>query len=120
MAKILCIEDDDDFRNEIANHLSGLGHSIVEASDGQAGIDLIYATEPDLVICDRMMPGRHGGETLQRLRQMRPSHDMKFVFLTALADRRDLLAVADLKPDGYLTKPLDLQQLEDVVNELCS
>lgn len=121
MAKVLCIDDDEEFRAEVARFLAEMGHSVLEAGDGRAGLDIIYAAEPDLVICDRMMPGLQGGETLQSLRTMRPRRrDMKFVFLTALADRRDMLAVEDLKADAYLTKPLELERLGEVVADLVS
>lgn len=119
MARILYIEDDEELRGEISHFLIDLGHTVLQVGDGQTGLDMADSSRPDLILCDRMMPGVSGVEVLERLRDNgTPSNGTKFVFLSALSDRRDIGAVVDLMPDAYLTKPIDLAKLKNVIDEL--
>ena len=105
---ILCIEDEADLRELIADELRDAGYRVIEAADGEAGIRLITDRRPDLVLCDITMPGLDGYEILARLRADSPDlADMPFVFLSALADRKDVIAGKTLGADDYLTKPVD-------------
>ena len=119
MAKILCVDDEDHIREDICELLEGLGHTLVQANDGAAGLKAILEHEPDLVLCDFTMPNMNGGELLTELRQ---NHhrlaDTPFIFLSALSDREDILEGIKLGADDYLTKPIDFDMLENKV-EAC-
>lgn len=72
MARILLIDDDDAVREILRLMLSQLGHSIVEARNGQEGLDLFHPAAHDLVMTDLIMPGMGGIEVVQRLRKHQP------------------------------------------------
>ena len=117
--KILCIEDEDDLRENLVEFLEELGHEVAEARDGAQGLAYLRIQLPDLVICDRSMPNMTGTELLGALRNDGVTPDsLPFVFLTALDDRRDRHATAHLNPTKYLTKPIDLDYLETLLNDL--
>lgn len=119
MAKILCVDDEDHIREDICELLEGLGHTIVQANDGAAGLKAILEHDPDLVLCDFTMPNMDGGELLTELRQNHQRHaDTPFIFLSALSDREDILEGIKLGADDYLTKPIDFDMLENKV-EAC-
>ena len=119
MAKILLIEDEPQVREMIFDELSTQGHSVFEAVNGEEGIKLFMETEPDLVLCDRAMPGMSGYDVLERIRGAYPQYnDVPFVFLTALTDPRDKAAVDHLKPAAYINKPVDFQMLSEKINRL--
>lgn len=119
MARILLIEDEPQVREMLLDELSVRGHSVLEAPDGHAGLQLLLDTEPDLVICDRAMPGMSGYEVLARLRGAYPQFaEMPFVFLTALSDPRDKIAVDHLKPSAYINKPVDFKMLNAKIDNL--
>lgn len=80
MARILLIDDDDAVREMLRLMLLQLGHSIVEAKDGQEGLDLFHPADPDLVMTDLVMPGMGGLEVVQRLRSQRP--DLKILAMS--------------------------------------
>ena len=54
---ILCIEDEDDLRNDIAEELAAADYNVLQASDGKEALAMLAAHRPDLVLCDITMPG---------------------------------------------------------------
>ena len=117
--KILLIEDEAAVREMLVDELSIQGYTVVEASNGEEGLKKFLDNVPDLVICDRAMPGMSGYDVLERIRKTYPQHDkVPFVFLTALADPRDKSAVEHLYPAAYLEKPVDFNMLAEKINTL--
>jgi CheY-like chemotaxis protein len=105
---ILCVEDEADLRVDIAEELRGAGYAVAEAGNGEEALVVLGRIVPDLVLCDISMPRMGGFALLQRLRDERPDlADMPFIFLTALADRRDMVAGKEAGADDYLVKPVD-------------
>jgi CheY-like chemotaxis protein len=80
MARILLIEDDDAVRDIVRLMLVRLGHTIVEARDGEEGLGLVCPAAPDLVITDMVMPGMGGLNVVKRLREQRP--DLKIIAMS--------------------------------------
>ncbi len=119
MTRILCIEDDEAQRQEIVEALTSEGFEVLEADDGDSGLKLILEEMPDLILCDRVMERKSGYTLLKELRQNHPqTKDIPFVFLTALDDRRDMFATAELQPTKYITKPIDIRALLGEIREL--
>jgi DNA-binding response OmpR family regulator len=69
MARILLIDDDELLRGVLARALAHAGHDVLQASDGQQGVDLFQVAGVDLVITDLVMPVQEGVETILKLRQ---------------------------------------------------
>ena len=119
MTRILCIEDDEAQRQEIVDALTSEGFEVLEAGDGDSGLKLILEEMPDLILCDRMMKKKSGYALLEELRRNHPqTEDIPFLFLTALDDRRDMFATAELQPTKYITKPIDIGALLDEIRDL--
>jgi DNA-binding NarL/FixJ family response regulator len=110
--RILCIEDDGETAELIAEELLEQGYDVSLARDGREGLDAIVRSPPDLVLADISMPGMSGFELLERLTALAPrcTH-IPFVFLTALADRDNELRGWRLGADDYITKPVDFEIL---------
>ena len=116
MAKIVCIEDEPAIREDISEALEMQGHSVIEAENGQLGLEAILRERPDLTISDITMPVMDGLGLLGAVRLQHPElADMPFVFLSALADRRDQITGRELGADEYLTKPVDFELMHVVV-----
>ena len=112
MANILCIDDEDGLREEIAEELRCDGHDVYEASSAREGLKIIAASEPDLILCDVTMPDQSGHEMLKDIRANYPEYDgIPFLFLTALAEHTDMMVGLELGADDYLNKPIDFNQL---------
>lgn len=119
MTKILLIEDEASVREMLIDELTVQGHQVIEAQNGEEGLRKFLENEPDLVLCDRAMPGMSGYDVLERIRGAHPQfNDVPFIFLTALADPRDRAAVDHLKPSAYMTKPIDFSALTEKIKDL--
>jgi DNA-binding response OmpR family regulator len=115
--KILCIEDDRDTAALIAEELTDRGFEVVIAHEGHEGFISILKGIPDLVLCDVGLPQMSGFEVLERLNDLWPRLEkVPFVFLTALANRDDELRGWQLGADDYVTKPIDFDILESIIN----
>ncbi|MEX2649572.1 MAG: response regulator [Alphaproteobacteria bacterium] len=109
---ILLVEDDETLRATISTILRRDGYRVVAAGNGAEALGLLDESRPDLILSDRMMPTMSGFELLEVIRRDRPDlAPVPFVFLTALGDRRDMMATASLKPAAYLTKPVRAREL---------
>lgn len=115
--KILCIEDDRETAKLIAEELSERGFDVLIAYEGHEGFIAILKGIPDLVLCDISLPHMSGFEILERLNQLSPRLErIPFVFLTALADRDSELRGRQLGADDYITKPVDFDIVETIIN----
>ncbi|CAM3319692.1 response regulator [Halomonas lysinitropha] len=109
---ILCAEDQEDLRTDICEELREAGYAVLEASDGEATLQQIEASAPDLILCDINMPGLNGYDVLKEVRERRPYlADTPFIFLTALSDPRDIVDGKRCGADDYLVKPIDFDLL---------
>jgi len=114
---ILCIEDDRETAALVAEELRDRGFKVTIAHGGQEGLLAIMKATPHLVLCDISMPGMTGFEVLERLKEFAPRLGrIPFVFLTALADRDNELKGRRLGADDYITKPIDFERLELIIN----
>jgi DNA-binding response OmpR family regulator len=114
--RILCIEDDTETAALIAEELIDRGFEVNIAYSGQNGLAAILRERPDLVLCDISMPGMSGFDVLEQLTGLAPRFEnMPFVFLTALADRDNELRGRRLGADDYVTKPIDFDVLEAIL-----
>ena len=68
MALIICIEDNEDFREVVSDELERAGYTVMEAVSGSEGLELVYKHKPDLVVSDVMMPSMSGLELLIKMR----------------------------------------------------
>jgi CheY-like chemotaxis protein len=115
MKRVLVIEDNADMRAEIVDMLGFEGFDVLQAEDGRAGLEVVAASRPDLILCDVMMPNLDGYGTLAALRRDPATARMPFVFLTAKASDEDVQRARTLGADGYVTKPF---RVEDLVTAL--
>ena len=119
MAKILCVEDEDEIRVDIVEELTDAGHEVLAASNGLEGLQAVTDFRPDLIISDCLMPKMTGPEFFQALRRDYPDFDdVPFVFLSAHADKSHVEEGMALGANVYLTKPVDFDKLLMVVNSL--
>lgn len=112
MPKILCIDDEEDLRQDIVEELQDAGYEVLEAANGKEGLQVILNDGPDLVVSDITMPVMDGYELISSLRQNYPKYDdMPFIFLSALADKENVLKGMKVGSDDYITKPIDFDIL---------
>ncbi len=115
MTKILIIEDEAVLREEIMEWMVLEDYEPIGAEDGLTGVDCALHHQPDLILCDAMMPHLDGYEVLRRLRAAPTTQHIPFIFITARAASDDIRQGLNLGADGYITKPFHLQELIQAV-----
>lgn len=115
MKTILIIEDNNDIRESTAEILELTGYKVLQASNGKTGIDLATQHQPDLILCDIMMPELDGYGVLYTLNKHVDTAAIPFIFLTAKAERVDFRKGMEMGADDYLTKPFDDIELLNAV-----
>jgi DNA-binding NarL/FixJ family response regulator len=111
MTKILIIEDEPQMRKGIATVLSMEGFDVVTAAHGREGVELARRENPELILCDVMMPELDGFGVLAELRADPAFATTPFLFLTAKGEKTDLRLGMNSGADDYLTKPIDVTDL---------
>ena len=113
MATILCVEDEDALREDIVEELTDEGHHVLTARNGAEGLKIISENSTvDLVLSDITMPVMDGFELLKQVREHEGNFaDIPFVFLSALADRKQIVEGKILGADDYVIKPVDFDLL---------
>lgn len=109
--KILVIEDEPTLRILISDLLEAESYEPVCAEDGMMGLELARSIQPDLILCDVMLPGMDGYSILDALQKDVTTASVPFIFLTALSDRLDVRRGMALGADDYITKPFDRRDL---------
>ena len=106
--RVLVIEDDSASRSAIAKALRESRHTVFEAADGVAGLE-IATTEPlDAVVLDLMLPRMDGIRLLTKLRQ---TNRVPVIIVSARQTEDDRVEALDLGADDYLTKPFTVREL---------
>lgn len=109
---ILCVEDEELLLGDLVGELEDAGYQAIPARNGQDALDILRAMQPDLILCDVMMPTMDGPTLLKTIRESMPKLDsVPFIFLTARSAREDVIEGKRLGSDDYLTKPVDYDML---------
>jgi DNA-binding response OmpR family regulator len=108
VADILVVEDEVALNNLIQKELLAEGHTIRQAFDGPAALLMAEESPPQLVILDWMLPGLDG---LAVCRQLRQSHLMPIIMLTARAEEVDRVMGLEVGADDYVVKPFGMREL---------
>lgn len=116
MKKILLIDDSEYIIEGTATVLRFEGYDVRTAPSGTKGLEIAQAFHPDLIICDVSMPEMDGFEVLRRLRSNTATDAIRFIFLTARADKEDMRMGMARGADDYLLKPFSVEDLLEAID----
>ena len=119
--RILVVDDHEDNIELLRARLEARGYVVEGASDGQAALDAVERSCPDLILLDVMMPKMDGMEVVRRLKAKRESKELPFIpviMQTALDSTENKVEGLDAGADDYITKPINFAELEARVNSL--
>ena len=119
MAKILVIDDDELVRSTVTAALELAEHEVVQASDGQEGVNTFQAGKFDLVVTDIIMPEKEGIETIIEIRQHDPS--IKIIAISGGGRTSNQIFLDVAKKFGavdVLPKPFTPKQLVTMVQQV--
>jgi two-component system alkaline phosphatase synthesis response regulator PhoP len=112
------VDDDQKIIIMTGETLSRMGFRIFSAGDGKKGLKLIKEVKPDLVICDLLLPGIHGAELCNLIRQDMSLDKTKIIAISAVYNESDYKLVMNCKADAFIEKPFDIDDFEHLVNEV--
>src|SRR5277367_6212278 len=116
MKKILVIDDEEWLREMIQLALRQKGYEVVEAENGEVGIEKARKILPDLILCDVNMEKMDGYGTLSSLRGDKSTAAIPFILMTGLADNAGMRHGMELGADDYLPKPFTIEALYAAVD----
>ncbi len=126
-AKVLVIDDDQDFQASVRTLLESHGYQVVSAYSGEEGLQKLVAHTPNLILLDIMMEYDFDGYGVNQAIKYKDEYaafrQVPIVMVSSIQETPDerfpMAGEVDMiRPDYYLTKPLDLQKFLDLVKQL--
>lgn len=112
---ILYAEDEEGIRTNVSDSLRYYVKEVYEALNGQEAYEIYQEKKPDIILSDIHMPVMNGIEFVQKIRK--DDRDVPVVMITAHTDRKYLLEAVELHMEKYIIKPLDLDELLEVLEK---
>lgn len=105
---VLVVDDHADIRTLVSDYLEASNYQVLTADSGNQALAIVARTVPDLMILDVSMPGCDGFEVCRQIRQ---SHALPIIVLSARGEDLDKVLMLELGADDYLTKPFNPREL---------
>jgi len=116
MPRVLLVDDEDKFRESMANRLRLRGYDVVDVNNGEDAVKQVRSdNEIDVVVLDRKMPGMSGEQALKEIHTFRPA--IQVIMLTGHGSLNSAMEVGKLEAFSYLQKPCELEDLVRVIEE---
>jgi two-component system alkaline phosphatase synthesis response regulator PhoP len=114
---VLVADDETPIRLLVRVNLEAEGYNVVEAGDGNATLELVRESRPDIILLDVMMPFKDGWEVAEELLADEATRTIPIIFLTARADLRDHERGLTAGALQYVTKPFNPRLLAPSIEE---
>ncbi len=111
MKTILLIEDNDMMRENTKEILELSDYHVLSAENGRLGLEMALDRNPDLIICDVMMPEMSGTEVLNNLKNSGTMQDTPFIFLSAYDDKASIMKITPPWEFEFIAKPFNGDEL---------
>jgi DNA-binding response OmpR family regulator len=113
MPKVLIIDDERSIRETLDIFLSEKGYEVFTSESGENGLTIIQENLLDIVILDLRLPGMSGIEVVRKIKKFSPQ--LVIILITAYHNEEVYAEVKSLGIDGYLLKPIDVIELEALI-----
>ena len=112
--KIMVVDDSALSRRTLRRILEGAGHSVVEADEGMAALELYFIEKPDLVLLDLVMKGMYGLDVLAKLREL--DADARVIVASADIQTSTRALVEEAGATDFINKPFSTENVLGAVN----
>lgn len=116
---VLIVDDVVDNLQLMSLNLQNLGYRVVTAVDGEDAVKVATLTRPDIILMDIAMPILDGLGAARKIRQDITLEHIPIIALSAFSTDGFLQAAYDVGFAGYLTKPVDMDKVRDLITSLC-
>jgi PAS domain S-box-containing protein len=117
---ILLVEDNEANLITLSCYLEAKGYQLITATEGETAIALARSEQPDIMVIDIQMPGMDGLDVIQHIRLEPNLSSIPIIALTALARNEDRQKCLEAGANEYLSKPVRLKDLAQIIQELLS
>src|SRR6266446_478095 len=117
---ILFVDDEKDVLDALREGLSDRGYEIVTASTGAEALEILASYTPELILADLRMNPMNGFDLFQQVKKIEKLSGIPFFFLTAVDDFLAQKYGEKLGVDAYITKPVDLDNLDALIRNKLS
>ncbi len=117
---VLLVDDEPSILDATKTGLLDRGFNVKTVEGPEAAIQAIRSLKPSIVVSDLVMPGTNGFELFQQVRQQKDLSSIPFIFLTGVDDYYAKKFGKEIGGAAYITKPVDLDELEHLLNEKLS
>ena len=114
-AKVLLVDDEEDFLTTLAERLEARGLKVSTAASGKDAVGKVDDQNFDLIILDLAMPGIDGLETLKRIKAKQP--DAEIIMLSGQGSIKTSIEAMKLGADDFLEKPVSISELMTKISE---
>jgi two-component system cell cycle response regulator len=118
MSTVLTVDDSKVVRSMVTRHLQPYGCTIIEATNGQEGVEMARTHKPDLVLLDVTMPVMDGRQALAELRKDAATKSIPVIMLTAESGRDLVMEIVKLGVHGYIVKPFQQATFDQEVSKV--
>ena len=108
--KILIVDDEEGIRRVLCGLLKKEGYQVIEAEDGEAGVELAKKEDPDVILMDLTMPRMGGLEACRLLKEDEKTKNIPVLVVTALGGESKMEAI-DAGVDDFVSKPFDVEEV---------
>jgi two-component system cell cycle response regulator DivK len=115
MARILVVEDNPTNMKLAITLLEAAGHSVLTATDAEAGLTMARVEQPNLILMDIQLPGIDGLEATVQLKRDEATRAIPVIALTALAMKGDEERIRAAGCDGYIAKPMRYKEFQAMI-----
>ncbi len=113
MSRILIIDDDDQLRKSFEKLLATEGYPVSTAASGEAGIEIVKSSPPDLVVLDVRLPGMNGLETFKVIHEIAPK--LQVIVMTAYGTTDTAIEATKIGAFDYVLKPFDIPNMLTII-----
>jgi CheY-like chemotaxis protein len=117
---ILIVDDNEDAAAMLAEYVKSLGYRVRTAHDGPAALKIAFDAPPDIALLDIGLPVMDGYELATRLRELAMGPQMKLIAVTGYGQAEDRKRSRESGFDAHLVKPVDLDVLAELIEELAT
>ncbi|MDL1909580.1 response regulator transcription factor [Chloroflexi bacterium CFX6] len=116
MAKVMVVDDDEDFTNLYKASLRAAGYDAIAVNQSAAAIEMAYLSKPDVFLIDLMMPELDGFQLCRLIRADPVLKHIPIIIVTALTDLDSRLVALGAGANDYLTKPFHIETLKSRID----
>lgn len=119
MKTVLLIEDTAEIRENLSELLELHSYKVFTADNGLRGWEIVQEHLPSAIICDVKMPKMSGFELLQLLRTRADTACIPFIFISASAQKHEVMKGENAGAFAYVTKPFKIEEILELLEKVC-